>query len=422
MRSLSWAKGLALLLLLLVLAAVPLFRYLFSQRHADTVNTVNFIDRGTRVLSGSRDRHLFRWEVNRPLENLYRGWNGVYFTGGGDAGASVRVLRERPLRDSERLLVAAGLTNGEIQLWDAASNAAEPIRRWNRNRNGLFDNVFDLSFSPDTRYLFSAHGSGFVRQWDLDGFDRPNSLEDPSREIYLKKATYAIADTDGVNGDRWLLVGGEKNAFWVWNWNDRRVFDLSSIFRQKIGESAYFEPIYSKTDYITTMAVRQRALVTADTQGYVRIWDLEAMRGCLQEADRPKSFEKEGAWEYERDFDYFARNWTCDRPLIRWQGRETHRGRPVRSVALTHQGQCYYLASVGDDGRVVLWSFEAALLEPGNAREPEVRTLARLPRTPLNSVDIFADIDRRSIFVVSDGEDGRIQLYRRRIAPDANCQ
>ncbi len=425
LRSIGWLKWAVGFFILLALAALPLSRYFFTKRHAATINTVNFIDSGQRVVSGSSDRHLFNWEVNRPLENLYRGWNGVYFTR--DLPNFGPVVPERPARSSEDLLVAAGLTNGEILIWDAV-NEDEAMRPLNQTTsNTAFDNIFDLRFSSDARYLFSSHGSGFVRLWDLGYLNDTTSTLQAKRQIYMgMKPAYSIVETDGHKPDtRWLIVGGEFNKLWVWSWAEERhrVFDLSSIFKtSEPGKELDFTPIYGKTDYIASLAADDRALVTTDTQGFVRIWDLTAMRECLRDADRSKSIRKENPWEYVSDFNYFYRTWSCQSPLIRWESREEHLGRPVRSVALARYKQCYYLASTGDDGRVILWSFNEALLQPGNARKPTVRELDRIPDTALNSVDIVVDRDRRLIRVVADVDRGRIKLYRHRIASDANCK
>ncbi|WP_144054092.1 hypothetical protein [Baaleninema simplex] len=428
----TWKKGLIGLLVVLLLGAVPLVRYFFAKRHTNTINTVSFVSDGQRVVSGSSDTNVFTWQVNRRLENWFLGWKGVRWTRDLPMGDKVRVVRDRPTASSssENAMAAAGLKNGEILIWNPNREDIPPLSLNNRNdRSFKADNVFDLQFSNDSRYLFSAHGSGRVRSWDLQNVDLENSstLEIEPVELYLdrdrKSAAYAIAETSGHqiygNPTDWLIVSGERNSLWIWarqtenfdaNNDAAIVFDLSSAFREE--RVSDFQPTYGKNDFVTSLAIQDEALVSADTQGYVRLWSLERMRQCL----------KTQSLIWDKDSDVVI-NASCKNKagfeVIQWQNREVHQQRPVRSVAIARYRQCYYFASTGDDGRVALWSFDGTFA-PANEAEL-VKILYRRSSAPLNTVDIVADIDTKSILVVSNSANGRVQIYRHRVA-DASCQ
>ncbi len=79
----------------------------------------------------------------------------------GKPGKAVRVVRYRPVNNDR---VAAGLENGEIQIWNAFTGNREPLQTFSNRPD---DRVFDLVFTPDSRSLFSGHGSGSVVQWNL---------------------------------------------------------------------------------------------------------------------------------------------------------------------------------------------------------------------------------------------------------------
>lgn len=79
----------------------------------------------------------------------------------GNARKAVRVVRFKPVDND---LVAAGLENGEIQLWNLTGHRSmKDQMSYQRD-----DRVFALAFTQDSRRLFSGHGSGWVLQWDVN--------------------------------------------------------------------------------------------------------------------------------------------------------------------------------------------------------------------------------------------------------------
>lgn len=441
----TWKKWLIGLLVVVLLGAVPLVRYFFAKRHADTINTVSFVSNGRGVVSGSSDANVFNWEVNRWLENWFLGWKGVHWTRSLEMDAPVRVVRDRPTASSssENAMAAAGLKNGEILIWNPNREDIPPLSlNDGSDGNSQGDNVFDLQFSNDSRYLFSVHGSGRIRSWDLQDVDLGNSstLDIEPMRLYLdrdrKSVAYALAETPGHqidgNSTDWSIVSGERNSLWIWarqaenfdaDSNAAIVFNLSSVFREE--RVSDFQPTYGKNDFVTSLAIQDEALVSADTQGFVRLWSLERMRECLKSQSLISLMKYSASsitWNKNKKL-VLAIDTSCKNKagieVIQWQNREAHQQRPVRSVAIERYRQCYYFASTGDDGRVALWSFDG-IFSPANEAEL-VKILYRQPSTPLNTVDIVADANTQSILVASNSANGRVQIYRHRVA-DASCQ
>jgi WD40 repeat protein len=88
--------------------------------------------------------------------------------------------------------------------------------------------------------------------------------------------------------------------------------------------------------------------------------------------------------------------------LDQWQ--TGHGGQPVRGVALTQDGA--YLSSVGDDGRVMLWSLHNGQ-RLTNQQNGEL--IAEYP-IRLNSVDITEKDN--TLYITSDADRNRVMLYR----------
>jgi WD40 repeat protein len=274
--------------------------------HKASVNSVQFNGLGNMAVSGSADKSIIRWNVagfERWWVNQHDGKIAK------NIGKSVRVVRYRPVNND---LVAAGLENGEIKLWDVLGDGKNTRTTFVVNQD---DRVFDLKFSPDSRYLFSGHGSGSVMQWDVNQaiYNKSKTVVKnvPSKLVNFSIYSLALVGEDKQN----LVIGGRYNNLVVWNWKQQKSFNMK-----------YSQP-GSQKDYIFSLAgaeYNSNRLATSDNQGRITLWNMEK---CLNN------------------------NGECE---IIDQWIDGHGGKAVRSVALTGDG-CY-LASGGDDGRVVLWS------------------------------------------------------------------
>lgn len=333
-----------LLFLLLLLLLVRPF-----EGHTSAVSSVRFNGLADRVISGSADQTIRRWSVRgnklKPMGVMAR------------IGKAVRVVRFKPVNND---IIAAGLENGEIQLWDMLSNSPEPLESFFNEKD---DRVMDLEFTKDSRYLFSSHGSGLILAWEME-----RSLSDLTspRKLPLAKlkSDFAVYDLAVVGtGSGNLAVGGRYNRLVVWNMTSNQIRRVP------------YRP-GGKDDYIQSLAIagdRPNLMATADNQGYITLWD---MRQCLLK-DTP-----------------------CE-ILDEWS--TGHSGKPVRSVSLSKDG-CY-LASAGDDGQEILWPLTAQ-----GKRDLKFHKGTKLSQfsTKINDVNLILRGD--DILVVSGSDDSRVRL------------
>lgn len=355
-----WAQALAAVVLLALLG------WLFSHRtqgHTAPVNSVRFSGDATQVISGASDQTVRRWRVNNDrLEP-----SGILAKTDNKA---VRTIRYKPIHNN---LVAAGLENGEIQLWQVrpggvTTPSKTPFKTLSYQKA---DRVLSLAFSKDSNYLFSGHGSGLVLQWEID--QAGASSESPINE---KQLNFAISDLALLGGEKTLAIAGRYNRLVLWNWMNKQLYSL-----------AY--PQGDQNNYILSLATadnRPQLLATADNQGSITTWNLAQ---CLNKATKG-----------------------CEKRLDQWN--RGHNGKPVRSLAFSADG-CY-LASTGDDGRAVLWALTGA-----GKRHPDLakgREMGRVS-TKLNSVGLTSN--EGEIRVVSGGDDNQVRLYRVQTSR-SNCQ
>lgn len=273
--------------------------------HQSAVTSVQFDGNANQAISSSNDRTMRKWNVI----GLYTPWVNQDLGIVGEGKKAIRIARLRPVNND---LVATGLENGEIQIWDFSQNANRLLATFN---NQADDRVFALAYTLDSRTLFSGHGSGTISRWDLQNlFDNP-----PNKPSQTKKFDFSITSIALVGqDDSTLAIAGRYNQLVLWNW----VKDTVKIipYTKSGGQDDYIQSI--------TVPARKRNLIaTADNQGYMSIWDMST---CLQ-GDRPCQI------------------------LDGWD--KAHHGKPVRSVAFSDQG-CY-LASGGDDGEVKLWALSS---------------------------------------------------------------
>ena len=319
--------------------------------HRGPVNSVQFDGQANALVSAADDQTIHRWQVSDRLHNV---------AALRDIDKAIRVVRYRPRNNN---LLAVGLENGEIQLWDFLS-ARSPI--------GLVsqpdDRVFDLQFARDSNSLFSAHGSGSILRWDIDELTASDQRT-AAQARQFEFAAQAIALV-GPQQDV-LAIGGRFNQLMLWN--------FEQDWQQAI---AYPEPD-NPNHYISSLDAAEdkpTRLATADNQGRISLWNL---RDCLPD---------------DLSAGLSAKN--CP-PTDRWT--DGHQKKSVNAIALTKDA-CY-LVSGGDDGRVMLWS-----LNP-QGQVMQRQRIARF-RQPINSVDIVQQ--GQTLLIGSGGDSGRVKLHHTR--------
>lgn len=365
--------------------------------HNEPVNTVKFNGVGERLISGSNDQTIIEWNINgffNPIVNqemrrfpnqgnrLWQ-WLTRPFQNRGNCQSpgcrgdsriaptsekAVRVVQYRPVNNN---WVATGLENGEIQLWKLTEHRPDPFLAFVYQRD---DRVFALEFTQDSRSLFSGHGSGSVLQWDLRDLERADSTLG-ARVPNLKQFNFAVYALKLVgNDDRTLAVAGQLNQLILWNWQENT--EAVVPYREG-GKDAYINSM-------DTAEFNPNLLATADTHGYITVWN---MQPCV------------------------TGNADCQR-IEQWE--DGHNGQPVRSVALSEDG-CY-LVSGGDDGRVMLWPLNI----DGSRAQPQGEQIIRVKNKNFNSVDIKEVGDHLLIAAGSDDQQ-EVQVESHPRLPNLGC-
>lgn len=339
--------------------------------HAGRVNSVRLFGNGSLVFSASSDQTIRRWQVDDSpwqLDFLRLKHKQPLIA---NTKKAVRVIRQSP-QDNDQ--IAVGLENGEVKLWDISRN--EEIKHFSNN---IDDRVFDIVFTKDGEYLYSGHGSGLVYQWNLKKSEKQKSID-------FKFTVYALAINESQPDSPLVFVAGRFNQLVVWNPKNQKKYELQYRWRQQVNDGL-IKPLFGQHHYISSLATADNILAIADNKGYITLWDITQIRECIKN-------------QYG-----FKQPVLCDDRAFLAQGRNGHGKQPVRSVALTQNGR--YLASGGDDGRVMLWSLT-------KDKEPKIwleqgKIIAQSD-TKLNSVDI--KVKNNSLLVASGDDRYKVNLYR----------
>ena len=345
-------------------------------RHNDAVNSVQFNGVGENIISASDDQTMINWRVSGF--NIFKFWANPKIRQIGNTGKAVRLIRLRPVDNN---FLAAGLENGEIQIWDLLSDNKKPKYCFSPGKD---DRVLALEFSNDSHYLFSGHGSGLVRGWDLQ--NAPNCGSGNSTLYKLKPLTkqlnFAISSIKSIGKDQKILaIAGRYNQLILWNWAENKTNQISYPYPG------------GKDDYITTLATAEsdpNLLATANTQGNITIFNV---KDCLETNSK-----------------------ICGQVVDKWNSGQNEQ--PVRSISLT--ANACYLVSGGDDAKIRLWpltkgGMRSLLLKNGNGKE--IGNLSN--GKTIYSLDI--KIVQNDIVIGSGSKDHLVQISREKRLPEMGC-
>ena len=387
--------------------------WLLSPRavHTAPVNSVVLLANGDTVVSGSRDQTVRRWQVSRAawLPDVRRlreiGQLAEPNRPETQFDRAIRVVEQQPANVKR---VAVGLDSGEVQLW-----AIDPPRQLDSFfEKSKLDRVFDVAFTQDSRQLFTGHGSGTVRQWSVDSGQpsvpkklylsypkaMPAAGQPPDRSVSSAITALDVIEPPGQSG--LVAIAGQFNRLALWNWETRQAYD---IVYEWTDPEADILPVTSRHSYLTSLDVADDAalMATADSVGFITLWDVAVLRDCLNTAKLTPDRATIG--EFGNRFFIVD----CSSAQIdQWQaGRQ---GSAIRSVALTDNG-CY-LASTGDSGRISLWPIAAT----GERHRASPIGLASFPNTSLNSIDIHLTTDN-VVLVATDTPGQQLQVYRKQL-------
>lgn len=395
-------------LLLLLLGCLGLgWLWLLSPRplHTEPVNSIALMSNGDTVASGSRDQTLRRWQVSHHgwLPNIRRlRFRTKIETQDHRFQSAIRVIEPLPANNKQ---IAVGLENGGIQLWNV--DPPEFIPSFLDSRR--LDKVFDLAFTQNSRYLFSGHGSGRVRQWDMTRQDERDDY------LYLGAPVSSLDVIERSAGESWVAIATQFNRLVLWDWQQKRAYDIRYSWPEENEDAPVILPVTSSNSYLTGLDVADGGtrMVTADSVGFLTLWDVDALVQCTQTSVwRSPLADKLNTNGHEllvADCE--------DAKLHQWH--QNPNGQAVRGVAIT-DNSCY-VSSTGDNGHIDLWQID-------HTNQPKRFNLARVPKRSLNTVDIHLttnDGERPNrndiVLVAADTANHRVQLYRKAFPPN-RCQ
>ncbi|MBD2692093.1 hypothetical protein [Anabaena catenula] len=406
---LQFLGGSLLLLMLILYSLIP------KAYHKGNVNSVRLFGNGNLVFSGSSDQTIRRWQVddNPFLINIFRlKHKQPLIAGKNQTQKAVRVIRQSP-KDNDR--IAVGLENGEVKLWDISKNTEiKSLRNDKDNR------VFDLVFTQNGRYLFSGHGSGLVNIWD---WEKIKYIKNPLPQGYVnvKFTISALTINETVQNNPLIFVAGQFNQFVVWDWNNKNKYELKYLYLWQDWEKRGDKPVFGQQHYITSLATSGDILASSDNQGYITLWSIKEIYKCfrtskqlsaqnnqntvLQTSRRRRNINRAINQVSPKINQINSFVITSCKNAIMDQKNDGHGNQPVRSVALTEDGN--YLTTGGDDGKIMLWDLT---VNKEQNKSLKTRKIVAKSDAKINSVDIKVLQD---YLLITSGDDNyNVNLYR----------
>lgn len=353
-----------------------------GQHHRAPVNSVRLIGNGTTVVSGSSDQTLRRWDVAvSPWQRLRSQlW---YREKIAKTDRAIWVIEASPFRDSQ---LAVGLESGDIELWEVS-----PPQRIHHIFEGS-DRVFDLAFTADAQHLFSGHGSGLVRQWDVQ------TSKVTQHQLNNGKAIAALATLE-LNGRSVVAIGGQYNTLLLWDWEADQTYSID--YSPAEGPAPLVE---SSANYITSLAATNdsRLLLVADNRGYISLWPQELLIQCLNQLPVGSPSSPPSPVSCQR-----PQGWSAQRPIsLDSQG--------IRALALSNDvanDGCYHLAIASNSGHLHLHSLNSSNTPAELSAQGIV--LAHYPGTPIRALDI-QQIQAQELLIAANGPGNDVRLHRYR--------
>lgn len=404
-----------LLLAVLAILAALLALLLKPEAIAHTANVNALSFKGGIVLSGSDDCTIRRWKIGgdrlQPLEQLEDNSLGRTCQGKALVPSGLLAVTEEPVWSLQVLpdesnRVAAGLSKGGIALWDITTGELDQtVTNSDKDVAGKTDRLYDLTVTRKALYLFSGYASGQVRVWKRTGinekFQPSQSLSSPPGLEYVIRALALSPDENN------LVVAGEENNLIVW---DRRRWQAIKPQRPKkllLSDKRNQGRQDNIFHDIAFLPNSPNVFVTADSGGFITVWDLDQCKVIATSADNNLNQPIVSQCQ-ERD---------------RWQASNL----PVRSLDFSQDG--LQLVSAGNEGKVLLWTLthegkldEQAAPRGREYKSPDGHQALEIYSTQRNqalfSVKLIpANLGKRQATIVSGGEDSENGYFQVKLHP-----
>ena len=268
---------------------------------------------------------------------------------------------------------------GIVNVWDLASG-----KRSKRLEHGVKP-ITSIRYTRDGKWLIAGTWDPDVAVWNAESYAKVAALAPPKDEVY--KATREIALRAGLaEGEHELAVAAADGTIRVWSLGARRLLrtlrrhsegrvpmmhDVVFADRGRLLASAasdstlrlfdaasgrFVETLHGHDSEVTALASAQRQLVSGDREGWLRVWQLdeiapERVRWKTPDVGYSVDVTRDGqravatGWKgWIQIFDLQKR-----RVLHTWEAHKTSGVRAIWSP------DAKWIASTGNDGRVVLW-------------------------------------------------------------------
>jgi WD40 repeat protein len=165
---------------------------------------------------------------------------------------------------ADNRLLAAGAADGTARVWDLAAGGGARQPRVLRGHDGA---ITAVAIRPGNRWVATSGGDKTIRLWNLAGAE---SIADP-----LVLPPIAAISPD----HRWLVTRSQDhNVAHVWNLTTAYPLDNPAILSVASSQYTFLEVAFSPDS---------RWLMSGDSAGTARLWDLSGRRAVTQ----PMAFE-----------------------------------------------------------------------------------------------------------------------------------
>ncbi|MFM7362967.1 MAG: hypothetical protein ACKO11_00345 [Cuspidothrix sp.] len=363
--------------------------------HTRSVNSVAFSGNGSSIISGADDCTLRFWNIDRDNNSIEPGKfsyieqpiackkrqkpNGLLAI----TNDLVYVSKFMPVDND---IVAVGLDNGIIELRNVSNQGKKrKDLQDEQNPQAIGDRVFDLEFTKNSRYLFSSYGSGKVRLWSRTSadseFDKNPQIIDIQNQLGLPFESRTLALSPD---NKTVVIGGNFKRFLFGSFNPNQPNNqLQNLSMQKLesrGSTGRTDFIWA-VDFVSKPQAKEQILATADSGGYITIWNLNKCPTVINANPQNPITEV-----------------NCQQ-LDSWQVSQM----PVRTIKFSEDGRL--LVSGDDDGKVIVWYLTPAS-QLDKTKAAKGQTIYQSSKK-INSVDLTKDN-----MIVSGGEDFQVKLHR----------
>jgi WD40 repeat protein len=367
--------------------------------HTDSVNSVAFNGNGLSALSGSDDCTLRYWNINRnnnkiePAKFSYQGQPNAcnqLQKPNGLLAIPNDIIYVADFMPVDNNIVAVGLDNGVIELRNVPSGNKREELQDQQDKSAIGDRVFDLEFTQNSRYLFSAYGSGKIRLWSRTSANSLFQLEPTIIDIQNQFNFPFEARTLNLSPDnQTLVISGNYKRFLFGSFDpnqaDSQVENLSVQTLPERGGTTGRNDYVWAVDFISVSTESSpKILATADSGGYIIIWDLDQCQPLNNDNNE--------------DIENTITPVNCQL-IDSWQVPSKM---PVRTLKFSENGSL--LVSGGDDGKVIVW-----YLTPDYKLD---KTKTATGEIIYQSSEKINSVDLKDNIIISGADDFQVKLHR----------